>query len=134
MEHRERQTRLDFHPAIYREFKPLLLTMTHGKCAYCERRVDRIESDVDQFRPKSLYWWLAYDWSNLLIACRTCNVTKREHFPIVGDRVIGPDGDLLSERPVLLNPCEDDVGLYFRYIIDEASQGVVMEPLKIGSA
>lgn len=92
------------------------------RCGYCERFRDlRGELHVDHFRPKSEvstwegepdevsddpprkirtglgYWWCAYRWSNLLLACWTCNAAwKRTLFPL--DRATG--------RPLLLHPFE----------------------------
>ena len=77
------------------------------------------------------YFWLAYEWHNLLLACRKCNSTHQDHdkrearkkvshpgklceFP-VGHAGIAPSADpekwideLLAEGPVLLNPYLDD--------------------------
>lgn len=55
------------------------------------------------------YFWLAYEWSNLLFACRDCNRMKAARFPISGTRaVIGALGVVLEEeQPLLLDPCRD---------------------------
>ena len=93
----------------------------HKKCAYCELvRGKRREIDVEHFRPKAQveedeahlgYWWLAFEWRNLLYACKYCNQEhKRNHFPLLldGKRAEGPDDDLMQEKPALLNPYEDE--------------------------
>ena len=57
--------------------------------------IRQIETDVEHFRPKAEvkeagenhqgYWWLAYSWENLLIACKTCNQEyKRIKIPTEG--------------------------------------------------
>lgn len=58
----------------------------HGRsCAYCDRELpgnDR--GDVEHFRPKSIYWWLAYSFDNYLLACSVCNSAyKGEKFPLL---------------------------------------------------
>src|SRR5262249_26548553 len=56
------------------------------------------------------YWWLAYDWSNLLFSCRACNQEyKKNHFPVRDEskRATGPADDLKSEECLLLHPCLD---------------------------
>jgi uncharacterized protein (TIGR02646 family) len=58
----------------------------HGRsCAYCDRELpgnDR--GDVEHFRPKSIYWWLAYRFDNYLLACSVCNSAyKGEKFPLL---------------------------------------------------
>ena len=72
-------------------------------------------ANVDHFRPTSdavgvdgrpnhaSYWWLAYRWSNLLLACTDCSRTKGQRFPVLGGRAID-DEELIREQPFLLNP------------------------------
>ena len=98
-----------------------LFGMHNGRCCYCERLRDRArESDIEHFRPKTAvsdksperpgYWWLAYEWTNLLFACKTCNEEyKKTHFPIRGERAMAPDDSLDDEEPWLLDPCTDDI-------------------------
>ena len=98
-----------------------LFGMHNGRCCYCERLRDRArESDVEHFRPKTAvsdksperpgYWWLAYEWTNLLFACKTCNEEyKKTQFPIRGERAMAPDDSLDDEAPWLLDPCTDDI-------------------------
>ena len=98
-----------------------LWELHHGKCCFCERkRWIKRESDIEHYRPKSKvtkeanhpgYWWLAYEWKNYLFSCKPCNEDhKRNHFPLLpgSPRAAGPDDDLGMERPVLLNPIDDD--------------------------
>lgn len=111
-----------------------------GKCAYCEARIkDGKNCDIDHYRPKGGvtyindepvmiknragaiishpgYYWLAYDWHNLLPACKFCNQAtkedygtegKRNRFPVVGKHAENP-GEESIEQPLLLNPVIDD--------------------------
>jgi uncharacterized protein (TIGR02646 family) len=114
----------------------------HYKCAYCEGRYDAgYPWHVEHYRPKSEvsecrslidhpgYFWLAYEWYNLLLSCGHCNTweeksqktggkshpSKSNEFRIVGKRVTepGPDpsrwlDELKEEKPLLLNPYFDD--------------------------
>jgi uncharacterized protein (TIGR02646 family) len=93
----------------------------NGKCCFCEnRRAKKREFDAEHFRPKAKvtedqghpgYWWLAYDWSNLLYACKPCNQEyKKNHFPLLNEqeRVREPLSPILRERPVLINPITED--------------------------
>lgn len=107
-----------------------LRKLYHNKCAYCESR--EYKPDVEHFRPKKTvsvqqrnghgYYWLCFNWSNLLPACSGCNSKsgKWSKFPILGKRITSPpfnscinliDSDCLlksdylqSEIPLLLNP------------------------------
>ncbi|MBO9733195.1 MAG: hypothetical protein J7623_31425 [Chitinophaga sp.] len=68
-----------------------------NKCAYCEALCHH--PDVEHFRPKGTlfahprntfgYYWLAFEWTNLVPACHECNKVFRKgnKFPIQGTRV-----------------------------------------------
>lgn len=113
-----------------------------GKCAYCESRVSSNQyGDVEHYRPKGRithpdtnkpirasagthdhpgYYWLAYDWKNLLLACELCNspshrsearrrIGKWDHFPLVDEtRRAQQPGDEVHEEPLLINPLVED--------------------------
>lgn len=112
-----------------------LWTMQRKKCGYCERRRDvNRESDIDHFRPKAEvtlapahdgYWWLAYDWNNLLFCCRHCNqVYKLNHFPVAteANRVSSEDKPLADEPAYLIDPCStaDDPEDLLAYYVKES--------------
>lgn len=113
-----------------------------GKCAYCEQGITSPHSqagDVEHFRPKGQvthedgrpvlisdvagnrkhpgYYWLAYDWKNLLLACNGCNTRQRDPnsgemvgkgkvFPVDGSHAARP-GEEQRENPLLINPVWD---------------------------
>ena len=112
----------------------------HGKCAYCEQVITGDQrGDIEHYRPKGKvtdaedkqvhvkvdgqdrahpgYYWLAYEWRNLLPACIRCNqlsksrdgkgIGKGCRFPAEGDHAYAP-GDEVLEEPLLLHPCIDD--------------------------
>lgn len=60
------------------DVKKKLDAIYSGKCAFCEQNVEAFH--VDHFRPKSIYYWLAYSWDNLLYICASCNTAKSKHF------------------------------------------------------
>ena len=116
------------------EVRYLLRRLFHNKCAYCE--IKEYAPDVEHFRPKKGvtgsqkskhgYYWLCYEWTNLLLACRACNTGtgKMNKFPVANNRVTNPpltplgklDFDkckanhayLLNELPLLLHPEIDE--------------------------
>jgi len=75
---------IEFKSNVWKEAKPQLKVETGGKCAYCESPTDTVaHGDVEHFRPKSKYWWLAYCYDNYVYACQICNqVHKGDEFPI----------------------------------------------------
>jgi hypothetical protein len=126
-------------PKIWGTLKQWLLTnFFYGKCAYCENNIEGgFVGDAEHYRPKGAvtemrdgrlvrverdgqphrgYYWLAYDWRNLIPSCERCNAVhgKRTQFPVVGNRVfdetVGPDTKTLNslEKPLLLHPYPDD--------------------------
>ncbi|MFT7035372.1 MAG: hypothetical protein ACJA2S_003896 [Cyclobacteriaceae bacterium] len=130
------------HHYVYAEetVKKALSRLYHDKCAYCETKDQEFE--IEHYRPKrgvegikhSGYYWLCYEWSNLLPACHDCNKkrSKSTKFPIEGARVNAPvinagiyrfnDHNLLARRlkrelPLLVHPEEPDFSpeAYFKF-------------------
>ncbi len=104
---------------IVRELKPILHDHFNGKCGYCEISLPEAYFEIDNYRPKAgvrdndayfkdLYWWLTYDWDNLVYSCQECNRYKASYFPIKGKRALNPDSNIEEELPFLLNPCIDN--------------------------
>ena len=108
--------------------KTALNSQYGNKCAYCECLIEeQADRRVDHYRPKKArdqavshpgYYWLTYEWSNLILSCATCNLKKSNHFPIAGTRVITPPQNredwhseaacMGQEQPLILNPEVDD--------------------------
>jgi len=104
---------------IYRKVKSDLFKLYNGKCCYCESKLRGTE--IDHYRPKNKYYWLAYSWDNLLPVCSTCNKNKGVRFPILGSKAelynsitVMEAQNLISqynetEEPVLFNPEVDQI-------------------------
>ncbi len=104
------------------DIKKMLFDVYNGKCAFCEQKVEA--SHVEHFRPKSIYYWLAFAWSNLLFACFYCNLFKRDRFEIAGNRAVFDPNKIneintlsasydVVEQPRLINPEKEDAeGLF----------------------
>jgi len=111
-----------------RETKVRLKRNYYKKCAFCEQKVfDGVgttlsddTSTIEHYRPKSIYYWLAYSWDNLLWCCRRCNQNKDNHFRIsstkieyngiflqnIHNSVMGYNS---SEKPCMIHPELEDV-------------------------
>lgn len=125
-----------------------LASAYRNKCAYCERIC---KADIEHYRPKKGvnedeahpgYYWLCYEWSNLIPSCITCNREGAKHnkFPVKGLRVSAPallaDGNLnlglckasvaplLNEKPSLLHPEVDKPENYFAFKLDPDGEGI----------
>lgn len=127
---------------VYSDYriKAVLQRIFHGKCAYCESKyVATQPMDVEHWRPKSKYWFLAAEWNNLYPTCIDCN-RQREHavpmpdgseaslllgkldqFPTENDVFARDRVSLVDEKPLLLDPCTDDPESLF----DFTEEGVI---------
>lgn len=86
------QKKFSFNSAYWKSGKKQLKAESCGKCAYCEAPTTVVaHGDVEHFRPKKIYWWLAYCYENHLFACQICNqIYKSDKFPIAGRRMSAP--------------------------------------------
>jgi hypothetical protein len=81
-----------FKSTYWKTSKSQLKAESYNKCAYCEADTSVVaHGDVEHFRPKSEYWWLAYTYDNYLYSCQICNQTyKSSNFPVAGSKLTGP--------------------------------------------
>lgn len=88
-----------------------LMDDQYKKCAYCEKTIEDEQRHVDHYRPKSLYYELAFTWDNLVGACWACNKDKHDHFPL------DDESKRFTEReiPLLINPYIDDPSEYIAF-------------------
>jgi hypothetical protein len=102
---------LKFNSSIWKAAKNQLRKETSGKCAYCEAPTSVVaHGDVEHFRPKSTYWWLAYSLDNFTFSCQICNHSfKGNAFPISGD-LLTP-GDLSDPARLTPDPLREKDGL-----------------------
>ncbi len=125
----------EFQSSIYahRIVKEQLIRDQHDKCAYCERAdvTANFHGDVEHVRPKagwvqrvgdalsrSGYYWLAYDWDNLLFSCQHCNQThKKNLFPLRAPkkRSLSHHEDVAREQPILVNPTREDPSEFIEF-------------------
>lgn len=116
-----------FDPMIYGHptVKQLLVDMHHGKCCYCESKVRHTApGTIDHYRPKAAsqqqvgdplirpgYYWLAYQWENLLFECSACNQqNKRNLFPLANNtqRALSHLDSINQEQPLLIDPSQEN--------------------------
>ena len=125
------ELKFPFIESIYgsTEIRKLLKRLQHNKCGYCESKTS--PGRIDHFRPKGAvrqskgsdrvhpgYYWLAYRWDNLLLACEDCNLKKSDCFPLEdpGQRAGNHLERLDREAPLLLNPyVETDPGAHLTF-------------------
>jgi 5-methylcytosine-specific restriction endonuclease McrA len=149
---------LTHRQAVWADLKTWLLdNVFHGKCAYCEAPISgSFFGEGEHYRPKGKvtivqagkkvavivggtshpgYFWLAYDWKNLVPACQECNNRKSDLFPTARDHVCvpSPSFDQLDadEDPLLLHPYRDETRKYLLFglngvitAIDDNDRGV----------
>lgn len=136
---------------LYKERKADIFSAFNGKCAFCETLVFETDQhgDVEHFRPKGGvtdekdrpvlvtletgrlgphpgYYWLAYDWTNLLPSCQLCNQPshngvrgKKNRFPVSDGFWAARPGEETHEKPLFLHPVRDVPEEHF--VLDEVT-------------
>jgi uncharacterized protein (TIGR02646 family) len=108
-----------------KDIRSTLKDIYNNKCAFCEQKVEQYH--VEHYRPKKVYYWLAFSWDNLLMACPTCNQNKGTNFDLRGPKAIFINDEKginklnssssnydLTELPLLVNPeVTEPLGLIF---------------------
>lgn len=116
---------LEYYKGRNNEVQEQLILLYHNKCAYCESKLVATYQEIEHYRPKKHprsqqfhheggYYWLAYSWDNLLLACRVCNNQKSARFPVL--KQFNYQGEAFSaihtasnfyntnEHPFIINP------------------------------
>src|SRR5690606_31407481 len=99
----------------YREYRDELKKDYKYRCGYCDDSDiwRTVWFEIDHFVPqKYLKTIKETDYSNLVYACRSCNNSKRAHWP-TGDELIHNQND-----EGFIDPCEDDYGKQFGRNLD----------------
>ncbi len=73
------------------DVKSALKELYKNKCAFCEQRVE--QGHIEHYRPKTIYYWLAFSWDNLIFACSLCNENKGKNFEIENTQVTFQNSD-----------------------------------------
>lgn len=120
------------------DLKPILWKKQDERCAICEKILQgRGGADVEHYRPKEDYWWLAYEPQNYYVACDECNrYEKGTKFPfaIGSSQVDYENKDKIDEEiPLLINPLLENPYQYFKVVFDthaSTKQRIIrLEPL-----
>lgn len=141
--------KMSYSAYSHSDVKDALIELFKGKCAYCESKFLHVYSgDVEHFRPKGEiedatpnkepgYYWLAADWTNLLLSCRNCNqklkhqvfgklqketMGKMNRFPLDNGFKHIQSHKLYSKEikneelnRLLINPCIEKPETFFKY-------------------
>jgi len=143
-----------------RSVRDALQDLFHNKCAYCESTIaGNQDTDIEHYRPKGRvaeagtqgvshpgYWWLAMDWTNLVLSCTHCNQRRRQLIidPAMTDEQIEEaiekdktalagkvdafptedsvwvtthTGDMAIEKPLLLDPTRVDPDVHLEWVL-----------------
>ena len=96
---------LNFDSGIYghHSVKNVLLSARRRKCRYCESKFSAASfGAIERFGPNCAarrnhgctrlhlgYFWLAFEWTNLLVSCERCNTSQKRDFFRLRNREIG---------------------------------------------
>jgi uncharacterized protein (TIGR02646 family) len=135
----------DFDGDIYAApfVKDQLKTIFQNKCGFCETNTHAgAYKDVEHYRFKKHYYWLGYEWTNLLLACQICNRHKSTQFPIENEthrvknhpihssgafdtvhcHILSPR--LCAEKPLLLHPAIHDPAKHLCFLPNGTVEGI----------
>jgi hypothetical protein len=136
---------------LYKKMKEILFRASFGKCVYCETMIDDVDQpgDVEHYRPKGKvtdeadneviikhkgkekphpgYFWLAYDWKNLFLACRKCNSPYKDketgriygkgtRFPVADKFWASGPSEIEREHPLFINPFFQNPEEHFEFV------------------
>lgn len=102
-----------------------------GACAFCERSVES-SAGISHFRPLSLevhghdgdysdhYSWLAYEWLNLFLICRTCQKHRQNWFFVQRKRArfLATFDEVRSEeQPLLIDPTLENPASHLSFLL-----------------
>lgn len=136
----------------------------HNKCAYCETSSPRYKPDAEHYRPKRRvdiksssdsgsvpaqavdeggqsiqhpgYFWLAYDWRNLIPSCEKCNTDKgkQNQFPVAQQHVFLTRLTPAQKAALREEPWPSSLGVDMYYLksedLDTLEQPLLLHPYK----
>lgn len=89
----------------YQEYRPELRNDFNGSCGYCgdsDEFLDKICFHIDHFAPKKKFPHLKTTYTNLVYACRFCNIKKSNHW-------IGDDANVSHDGTKgFVDPCAEE--------------------------
>lgn len=120
----------------YKDIKERLAIIYNKKCSYCEQRVESYH--VEHYRPKTIYYWLAYSWDNLFYCCPKCNGHKLDNFEVEKrvainqfpiDEIQNLRGDYDKfEKPRLINPEKENIS---KHLVFEKDGSITSEEPRV---
>lgn len=130
-----KDNKIEFDSSLYGhdDIKTTLIESQFDKCCFCEAKVSHVAyGDVEHFRPKAAYrqekgdtlkrpgyFWLAYDWDNLLFSCQLCNQRYKENlFPLYDTRtrITKPTQDWKTEQSIFIHPVFEDPEIHITFV------------------
>lgn len=107
----------DYQHGDVEHFRPKAgVSNKDGQPVYLLDEQGHLQIDADGERVKHPgYYWLAYEWTNLLPTCVKCNqddvregrrIGKHTRFPVEGRHAQRPE-EVAQEKPLLINPLSD---------------------------
>lgn len=112
--------------ANYRDYRPSLRADFNGCCGYCDDsdvRTDPICFHIDHFAPQKYFKELRLEYSNLVYACRFCNVCKSSHW--IGT-THNPSHDGVRG---FIDPCSDEYDAH----VERDDEGRIVAKSELGA-
>jgi len=137
MKSKKAVSRFTFDNKIYGDnsVKNQLIQDQNEKCCFCEAVFNANGfGDVEHFRPKAAYkvgkqlkypayYWLVYDWENLMFSCQKCNQEfKANEFPVLNENTRVKNhldtNQIDNELNILINPIKENPENYIYFLYE----------------
>ena len=105
---KERQDYISGKSAIWSDLKASLENASDNKCWYTEARENVSYYEVDHYRPKKKYPWLAFSCDNFRLSGGKPNRKKKDDFPLRDEacRASCEADNCNAEEPLILDPLQ----------------------------
>lgn len=116
----------DNHSKVKRELKSSLMAEQGYICCYCGRRIERLSSTIEHFKPKAkgLFPELQLEYSNLLASCRGGNREREKKERYQGKKFPLSCDAKKDNRVIEVCPTDPNCESYFEYDEDGEIYGV----------
>lgn len=103
----------------HQDVKRGLIAETHRKCAYCESKPLAVTyGDIEHVVPKKVDPALAFEWTNLTLACDVCNTKKGTHEDLVDPYNDDPQTEFSFYGPMIMHRTGRDKAEFTRITLE----------------
>ncbi len=108
-------------PNYRNEIRQVLIETSAGECAFCGKKVNNDDFDIEHYLPKEYFPYLSYYFDNYLCSCKSCNQNKKKsYFPKSLENIKEKLGD-----PILKDKIENIIPYNRKKILKETTDRII---------